>query len=86
MFYCVLSFYFLFVVSTIASHPPTIHPHVATTEASNDVFDDNDNDEAVTDGTQHNGINAVDKSNFYQLFTHFSSSTASHFLTFATNF
>lgn len=57
--------FFAPLLHRVASHPPTIHPVIVTTEPSNDVLDDNDNKEAVTDDTHANNVvNVVDKSNF----------------------
>lgn len=61
----------LFQTSTV-SNPPTIQPNIATTESSNDVFDDDDSDEAITDDNDNtNIVNIVDKSNssFLYLFS-----------------
>lgn len=60
--------WFFHCVFHLASHPPTIHPHIVTTEPSNDVFDDIDNDVTVTDDSNNNIVNIVDKSNFWRDF------------------
>ena len=52
----------------VVSNPPTMQPGLGTTQSSNDAFDDDDSEEAITDDNESNIINIVDKCNVILLY------------------